>query len=178
MTTSLESILGVKAEDLDAAFAVMSPLDVVMLADAVDRLLADLEGDDGAQVFEAKLPNKVGNVVNKHFGAMDAISKDLEDGKITLDQFNRKAHKAINDNFTDAYKLGRGKALDAGDKEYIRRAQHPHAEAEARAHVRGHGRGHSVEREGGELPGQQQDLLAAGRCGTLHGLHSLVLPNK
>jgi len=122
LRVALESVLGMPAEEIDAVILGLAPLDASMLADEVERLLDDL--DSGCRMFEGelKLPNKVGNVVDSHYKTMDSITSELEAGKITLDQYNKKAHEAISNNFREAYSLGRGKVLDAGDEEYIRRA--------------------------------------------------------
>lgn len=84
--------------------------------------LEDLEGSFGAQVFEAKLPASVKDYELDQFRGMDRLTKSLQDGKITASEYGRQAHGLIHKNFEGAYRAGKGRALDDGDMEYIRRA--------------------------------------------------------
>jgi len=108
--------------DVDKEIASLSPEQARDMLHLVDEILGGVEDAPGAEVVEVTLPKSVEGVKARHYKAMDKITKDLESGKITLKTYERKAHDAVSSNFTDAYEMGRGKKLDAGDLEYLSRA--------------------------------------------------------
>jgi hypothetical protein len=115
-------VLGVKAEDLDDLVSSLSPEEAEDLLYLVVRALGAEEDGQGIEIVEAGLPGQVDNINARHFRAVDKLTSDLEAGKISLDKFDRGMHDSITTNFRDAYSVGRGKLLDAGDEEYLSRA--------------------------------------------------------
>jgi len=85
-------------------------------------LLVDLEEGTRSPTSIPGIPNTVDSIANAHARTMDKITRQLEKKQISVDVFNRKAHDAISKNFEKAHRIGRGKALDAGDKLWLQGA--------------------------------------------------------
>ena len=103
----------------------MSEINLITI-EAIEReataLLLDLEEAVRSPSSIPGVPSSVDAIANAHARTMDRITRQLETKQISIDAFNRKAHDAISTNFEKAHRIGRGKALDAGDKLWLQGA--------------------------------------------------------
>lgn len=86
-----------------------------------NNLLDEIEDCSGTVIEEAVLPTALPKLRQQYFRQFNSLTKQLEDGKISIKDFNRKSQDLITTNFNKAYSLGK-KKLDDGDEEYLRRA--------------------------------------------------------
>jgi len=67
-------------------------------------------------------PRSIAALERRHATNMKRLTSRLSDGKITLGEFETRAQKAISGTLRQGYEMGRGRTLDAGDEEWLRRA--------------------------------------------------------
>ena len=88
----------------------------------LDGMLASIEVEFGTELVEAKLKPGLTAVKNSYAKSLNNLTSDLDKKKIDLSTFDRKSHDLISKNFEKSYAMHRGKALDLGDREWIKRA--------------------------------------------------------
>lgn len=100
------------------AFSQMRLLNILFV---VEHALKEIE-DGYTLVEDTGIPPSVDGMGARHGRTMQNLTTKLKGGRISQDQFNSGAEESIRSSFEGAYRVGRRKDLDAGDKEWLRRA--------------------------------------------------------
>ena len=116
--------MGSIVEAIDEELENLPLEDVQVLLHLADKALDVLEHDTKEIYVEANLPSSIPDMRSKYFRSFNNLTKNLESGKISLSDFDKRAHDMISDNFRKSYQagLGKSKKIDAGGEEFLRRA--------------------------------------------------------
>ena len=125
MNTDFEQLVGMSHAQVEQILSNknIESADVRALEKLATRLVDEFEDEIWTLTEgDLKVPNEIDVLVRKQANAVDRLTRQLQDKEITLGTFNKKIHDTTAKNFEKAYKKGIGRALDAGDREWLRRA--------------------------------------------------------